>query len=104
MLMFSPTPMNCSEPFGSFWESQETTSSGTSPLTPEEKAVVEHYSLNHKLTETGRYQVALPKQDQPFKLGESRQQAVRRFLTNERTLLRKNSWEPFRDAVEEYFV
>ncbi len=88
---------NANELLRAFWESQETTSSGTSPLTPEEKAVVEHYSFNHKLNETGRYQVALPKRDQPFKLGESRRQAVRRFLANERTLLRKNSWEPFRD-------
>ncbi len=54
---------NTNELLRAFWESQETTSSGTSPLTPEEKAVVEHYSLNHKLNETGRYQVALPKRD-----------------------------------------
>ncbi len=53
---------------GGFWESQETTSSGILPLTPEEKAVVKHGSLNHKLNETGRYQAALPKRDQLFKL------------------------------------
>ena len=47
--------------------------------------------------------VRLPRKECTIQLNESRQQAVRRFLFNKSSLLKKGVWEPFVSAVEEYF-
>ena len=49
-----------------------------------------------------RYQVALPwKQDVP-PLGDTRSQALSRYITNERSIIRRNIWRPFQDVVQGY--
>ena len=51
---------------------------------------------------TKRYRVALPwKLDAP-PLGDSRAQALHRYLSNERSILRRNIWEPFQDVIQGY--
>ena len=64
-----------------FWEIEEPPSEPV--LTVEEKAVVKHFKENHFRLPDGRFAVPL---DNAPKIGESRSQAVRRFLSLERSL------------------
>lgn len=68
-----------------FWEIEEQPNEHTS-LSPEERSVVEQFKQNHHRTKDGRFVVPLPKKPQAKSLGESRSQAVRRFLSLERSL------------------
>ena len=47
--------------------------------------------------------VPLPKRDDVSKIGESRSQAVQRFLSLERSLHSKDQFSAFADVIEEYF-
>ena len=49
-----------------------------------------------------RYQVTLPKKPDLLPLGDSRNQAVSRYLSNERSITRRNLWEPFQQVVRGY--
>ena len=84
-----------------FWEVQESPMSETS-LSPEEKSAVQHFKVNHSRTEGGRFVVPLPRKENCKPLGESRSQAVRRFLSLERTLHSKNQFGAFRAVMNEY--
>ena len=53
---------------------------------PEEQAVVSHFKENHRRNESGRFIVPLPRRSNAPILGELRSQAVRRFLSLERSL------------------
>ena len=65
-----------------FWEIEE--SSGNLPaLTVEECSVVQHFKTNHSHTSTRRFIVPLPRKPDAKAIGESRSQAVRRFLALE---------------------
>ena len=82
-----------------FWEIEENPRH-ESNLSPEERSVVQHYRESHSRTEDGRFIVPLP---QKPPLGESRTQAVRRFLSLERSLHSKNQFKEFSDVMDEYF-
>lgn len=60
-----------------------------SNLSPEELSVVSYFTSSHTRTKEGRFVVPLPKSPRVKPLGESRQQAVRRFLYLERSLYSK---------------
>ena len=85
-----------------FWEIEEPTSY-PSGLSPEERMVVQHFQENHQRTESGRFLVPLPKKPHCKPLGESRSQAVRRYLSLERSLQSKNRFGEFSSVMEEYF-
>ena len=85
-----------------FWEIEEKQMS-VSPLSPEEKPVVEHFKQNYRRSDTGRFVVPLPKKPQAKLIGESRTQAVSRFIFLERSLHSKNQFQEFSDVIEEYF-
>ena len=68
-----------------FWEVEDSPLSEVS-LTPEERLAVQHFKDNHHRAENGRFIVPLPKRDNVKPLGESWSQAVKRFLSLERTL------------------
>lgn len=53
---------------------------------------------------TGRYEVRLPFKQNPPILGESRPQALRRFLSLERRLHRSSQFENYAKVVNEYFT
>ncbi|ORU95138.1 MAG: hypothetical protein A6F71_10845 [Cycloclasticus sp. symbiont of Poecilosclerida sp. M] len=72
--------------------------------TPEESAVVDHFKDHHTHLEDGRFSVPLPKKNQVKPLGESRSQAVRRFLTFERSLHLKGQFPEVRTVSDEYFT
>ena len=85
-----------------FWEAEEPPSQEML-FTPEEEQAQNHYNQTHKyLHNVSRYQVSLPKDPDSAPLGESQSQAVQRYLANERSLLRKGSWQAFQDVVQEY--
>ena len=71
-----------------FWETEDGPT-GKMSLTPEEKFVVEHFQSNHSRDEDGRFIVPLPRKSDSPTLGESRSQAVKRFITLERSILYK---------------
>ena len=85
-----------------FWKIEESLKSEMA-LSPEERSVVQYFKDNHHRTETGRFVVPLPKMPHAKPLGESRSQAIRRFLTLERSLYSNSQFDPFNAVKEEYF-
>ena len=63
---------------------------------------MQHFNENHRRTVSGRFVIPLPKKPHSKPLGESRSQAVRRFLTLERSLHSKGRFEEFNDVMKEY--
>ena len=84
-----------------FWEIEESTKTGSN-FSPQERTVVHHFERNHSRRETGRFIVPLPKDPHAKSIGESRAQAVRRFLSLERTLRSKEQFSQFAAVMEEY--
>ena len=85
-----------------FWEIEEESRPELN-LSPEEQSVVKHYEETHCRTPEGRFVVPLPKKPNPPRLGESRSQAVRRFLSLERSLRSKGEFDAFNSVIQEYF-
>ena len=85
-----------------FWEIEEGPK-GEPILSSEERSVMRHFKDCHFRTETGRFVVPLPKKLNVKPLGESRAQAVRRFLRLERSLRSKGQFDTFNAVMEEYF-
>ena len=73
-----------------FWEIEEGPGNNID-LSPDERAAVSHFKENHRRTKDGRFVVPLPKKLDPPSLGESRSQAVRRFLSLKRSCSRRTS-------------
>ena len=85
-----------------FWESEEPPTMKTA-LTPEEEQVQRHFETTCVyLPSAKRYEVSLPRKPGVAALGDSRTQALQRYQSNERTLLRKGTWEPFQAVIQEY--
>ena len=85
-----------------FLEIEEAPTSPPS-LSIEERAVVHHFEENHRRTADGRFVVPLPRKPDSKLIGESRSQAVRRFLSLERSLNHKNKFKEFEAVMQEYF-
>ena len=85
-----------------FWEIEEGPGGYTEP-SPEEQAAIVHFKGNHRRNKDGRFIVPLPRKSNPPALGESHSQAVRRFLTLERSLYSKNEFSTVDDVMQEYF-
>ena len=85
-----------------FWKSEEPAKPATT-FTPEETRVQDHYNSSHMfIPSVGRYMVSLPKNELDLTLGESRSQALKRFHSNERSLLHKGSCGQFQAVIQEY--
>ena len=85
-----------------FWEIEENPSNEACH-SPEERSVVQHFKETHYRSDLGRFVIPLPKKPHSKPLGESRSQAVRRFLSLERSLHSKGQFKAFSDVMEEYF-
>ena len=72
-------------------------------LTHEERTVLEHFKSHHAHLPDGRFVVPLPRKPNVGPLGESRSQAVRIFLSFERTLHAKGQSQEFEAVIREYF-
>ena len=86
-----------------FWEVEEKTVAH-STLTLEERSVLDHFQSTHSRTPEGRFVVPLPKRPTTVKLGESRAQAVRRFLSFEKSLHARRQFHEVEEVMEEYFI
>ncbi len=68
----------------------------TSPKhSPDELAALQHFNDTVQVEEDGRYTVCLPRVKDPPTLGRSRQMALSRYLSNERSLQRRGKLEVF---------
>ncbi len=85
-----------------FWEIEENPRDDCT-LSPEEHSVVRHFTETHSRAKSGRFIVPLPRNPRAKRLGESRSQAVRRFLSLERSLRAKDQFAEFSAVMEEYF-
>ena len=85
-----------------FWEIEEPPAEFSS-LSPEERAVVQHFKDHHSRDTEGRFIIPLPKKPQTKPLGESRFQAVRRHKSLERSLQYEGVYDEFNLVMEEYF-
>ena len=95
---------DANELFTRFWETEEVSNSPKQVFTPEEEQAQEHFLATHQyLAPQGRYCVTLPRKPDAPSLGNSRPQAVQRYLSNERAILKKQTWEQFQTVVREYF-
>ena len=85
-----------------FWEIEEKPKSDTT-MTPEERTALQHFRAHHSHLADGRFIVPLPRKPSISPLGESRSQAVRRFLSFERSLHAKGQFKEFEAVMDEYF-
>ena len=72
-----------------FWEFEESPNSELA-LSSDEHAVVHPFKVNHRRNNEGTFTVPLPKQPDTKPIGESRSQAMRRFISLEHSLRSKN--------------
>ena len=78
-----------------FWESEEPEQEPAA-LSVVEEQVQAHYS------DTVTYDSSLPRRNDVPPLGDSRAQAHSRYITNEKSILRRGIWKPFQNVVQEY--
>lgn len=101
--IISPTEVNPTDSILTrFWEVEEPPDS-TSMFTPDEELVQQHYAESHVYKpDPGHYQVSLPRVKHHTTLGLSRPQALHRYLSNEKALVRKGNHEAFQAVIQEY--
>jgi len=80
---------SCEGTLQKFWTLEEPPKARL-PLAPLDKLVLQDFNQRHKRDETGRFVVRLPFKPHSSPLGESRPQALRRFLSLERRLQQTN--------------
>ena len=84
---------------------QEQDEPGDTPATSLDtnQQVEQHYLSNTVYSsQEHRYTVALPKKDLDQTLGDSRTQAVSRFISNEKSILRKKIHPQFQEVIKTY--
>lgn len=84
-----------------FWEIEEPPRKET-PLSMEDQSVMNHFKQSYRINQ-GRFVVPLARRSDSNPLGESRSQAVRRFMNLERSLKKKGQFEQLDKVVVEYF-
>ena len=85
-----------------FWLS-ENTEEPELPVSLIEAEVQLHYSNHVSYSPSAcRYQVALPKKPDCQPLGESRSQAVQRYFSNEKSIIRRKVWKDFQQVIQGY--
>ena len=84
-----------------FWEMERVPGEPVH-FTSEEQAAVANFQDTHTGDEDGRYHVQLPRKKPTPVLGVSRVAAKRRLQQTKRSLIRKEKWSDFTQAVVEY--
>ena len=84
------TSSSCHDLLKAFWESEESKPANILFI-PEEAEAVQHCKPTHELLPEGYFRVQLPEREDVTQLGESREQAIQRFLYNEGSLMKKSA-------------
>lgn len=84
-----------------FWEVEEKTVANCE-LSIEERVALKHFHSSLLRDDQGRFVVPLPKRPTEAKLGESRSQAVRRFVSFERSIHAKGLFPEIQKVMQEY--
>jgi hypothetical protein len=100
-MFVSTSQPSCEEILQRFWTLEEAPETRQT-LSPVEKLVVDDFNLNHKRDADGRFIVRLPFKSDVTPLGESRTQALRRFLSIERRLHNLKVYDDYAAVVNEY--
>ena len=86
-----------------FWQSEEPEPEET-PVSTIEETAAGHFAETVKyIPAKSRYEVTLPKFSIMDTLGDSYSQALSRFLSNEKSIIRRNFWKAFQQVIIEYF-
>ena len=86
----------------SFWLSEDTCPPDK-PVSQTEEYVQQHYDDHVSYSQSNcRYQVALPRDPDCQPLGESRPQAVQRYYSNERSVIKRQVWQAFQEQIQGY--
>ena len=99
---FNVSVMSCDDVLRKFWELEEAPSEEICQ-SAEERMVVRYFQSDHSRTKEGRFVVPLPKNPSAELIGESRSQAVRRFLSLESSLNGKGCFQEFDAVMQKYF-
>ena len=106
----SPTPVSINEQdhlqqeFQQFWQGEELEGI-IGEVAPTDELVEEHYVKHVSYSpDRQRYTVALPRREDVPPLGESRPQALARYLNHERAVIRKGTHQPYQAVMQEYFT
>ena len=104
-----PISTQCSQTFttnedldtllSAFWKTEEP-ERPTLTLTQMENQVELHYS--DTMSYCPWYKVSLPWKPDAPPLGDSRAQALSRYISNKRSILKRSVWRPFQDVVQSY--
>ncbi len=86
----------------SFWEVEELQPTISHLSSDDHQAIVDFDSSFFR-EKDGRYSVQLPRKLDSPRLGNSRDQAKKRYLFTERSLMAKGKWDAFKAVVDEYF-
>ena len=86
-----------------FWEIEELPRTDSVCWSMEERTVINQFKTHYFHSSSGRFVVPLPRKLNKASIGESRSQAVRRFLYLERALSKKVLSDQFNDVMSEYF-
>ena len=79
-----------------FWSSEEAPGDEELSLSQMEEQAESHYQSNTVyVSSQSRYQVTLPRKTDMKPLVDSKAQATCRYLSNERSILKRRVWEPF---------
>ena len=92
---------NTDDLLAAFWETEEAPSDLNHYAYKEQQAL-EHFQKTNSRTEEGRYIVHLPVKSVPPILGASIGQACRRYYQNQQSLRRKEKWDDYNKALQEY--
>ena len=93
---------NLNDLLAAFWKTEEPDSPSHSLSQQEEQVQTMYSDTISYCSSSCRYQVALPWKPDVPPLGDSRAQALSRYIFNERSILRRNIWRPFQDVVQSY--
>lgn len=86
-----------------FWTTEQFPDDNPT-LTIEEQQATEHFQTTHSRLSDGRYEVSLPRQVSAPALGSSRDQALKRHHSHERSLVRQGRSEEYHAAVDDFVV
>ena len=86
-----------------FWEIEEPPNRTNGQISQKERSAVQHFKCHYTRLKDGQFVVPLPKDSNDLKIGESRSRVVRRFISLERSLRRKNRFSELDDVIREYF-